>query len=92
MLLCSSIIIKNLFRPAKHVAPRPVVKKCDDNSPAYSRHAAPSRRPEKPGDRGVRKPANPSNKPSRDNRRDAGRGQARGDKDKGKKDDKSQVL
>ncbi|XP_020912273.1 katanin p60 ATPase-containing subunit A-like 1 [Exaiptasia diaphana] len=76
-------------RPAKHV-PRPVVKKSDDNPPPY-RHAAPSRRPEKPVDRGVRKPANPSSKPSRDNRRDAGKGnQGKGDKEKGKKDDKSQ--
>ncbi|KAK3741803.1 hypothetical protein QZH41_010451, partial [Actinostola sp. cb2023] len=76
-------------RPPKHV-PRPVVKKSDDNSPAY-RHAAPNRRPEKPVDRGVRKSANPSNKPSRDNRRDAGKGQqGKGEKDKGKKEDKSQ--
>lgn len=74
----------------KHV-PRPAVKKSDDNSPAY-RHAGPGRRPEKPMERGARKPANPSNKPSRDNRRDGGKGnQGRGDKDKGKKDDKSQV-
>lgn len=84
-------LLCDIFRPVKHV-PRPVVKKSDDNPPPY-RHAAPSRRPEKPVDRGVRKPANPSSKPSRDNRRDAGKGnQGKGDKEKGKKDDKSQVY
>lgn len=86
-LLCNSPI---LFRPSKP-APRPVVRKNDDYNPSVNRPSAvQNKRPDRDrgGDKGARKPGGgPSNKPSRDPRQadrgDRGRGQQRGDKDKG---------
>ena len=88
------------FRPSKP-APRPVVRKNDDYNPSVNRpSAAPSKRPDRDRgvDKGGRKPAGgPSNKPSRDPRQvdrgDRGRGQQRGDKDRGaaKKEHKVRV-
>ena len=80
----------SFFRPSKP-APRPVVRKNDDYNPSVNRpSAAPSKRPDRDRgvDKGGRKPAGgPSNKPSRDPRQadrgDRGRGQQKGDKDKG---------
>ncbi|CAH3164415.1 unnamed protein product [Porites lobata] len=77
-------------RPSKP-APRPVVRKNDDYNPSVNRPSAgPSRRPdrERAADKGGRKPASAaSNKPSREPRQadrgDRGRGQQKGDKDKG---------
>ncbi|PFX34526.1 Katanin p60 ATPase-containing subunit A1 [Stylophora pistillata] len=74
-------------RPSKP-APRPVVRKNDDYNPSVGRSsAAPSKRPDRDraGDRGGRKPVSaPSSKPSRDARpTDRGRGQPKGDKDRG---------
>lgn len=74
-------------RPSKP-APRPVVRKNDDYTPSVGRpSAAPNKRPDRDrgGDKGGRKAAGgPSNKPSRDARpADRGRGQPRGDRDKG---------
>lgn len=74
-------------RPSKP-APRPVVRKNDDYTPSVGRpSAASNKRPDRDrgGDKGGRKPAGgPSNKPSRDARSaDRGRGQPKGDRDKG---------
>ena len=79
-----------ISRPSKP-APRPVVRKNDDYNPSVNRpSAAPNKRPDRDrgGDKGGRKPAGgPSNKPSRDPRQvdrgERGRGQQKGDKDKG---------
>lgn len=86
------------FRPSKP-APRPVVRKNDDYNPSVGRpSAAPNKRPDRDrgGDKGGRKPAaGPGNKPSRDARpADRGRGQPKGDRDKGgaKKEQKVKDL
>ena len=90
-----------LSRPSKP-APRPVVRKNDDYNPSVNRPSAgPSRRPdrERAADKGGRKPASAaSNKPSREPRQadrgDRGRGQQKGDKDKGaaKKEHKARKI
>lgn len=95
------VFFTTLSRPSKP-APRPVVRKNDDYNPSVNRPSAgPSRRPdrERAADKGGRKPASAaSNKPSREPRQadrgDRGRGQQKGDKDKGaaKKEHKARKI